>query len=575
VPYKKFKEAWGPTRHGHEFDRYKIRRNFVSGRHGQFSRPKRVPLHLVTWGMIKNGDKFSPFDVYELAGIDREREGFESLTQILDRTGADKKEITGKFLSFVEKRLAVNADLLSGLYNNIVLPSINDSFASVPALSDMRFAPKDPKAITHTVSIGYSRGLIDKDGMGGGPQSHQTFHVMSVIYPDLEEVRDRISVSALGENNLLQRSLPVISRVNTITGRRIVEEAQNAAGDRLNPSAPEFQLVVEKRLEFQIESITRQLEQQGWDPGRHGANRREVAAVIGAEVAEVTKYIELFSAFTTDNPNVGPIDFMKPEELSPELIFKQVDPYGTLFYDLFSPFVISEIKKNLHSAGISGTVDELRQNTYPLNYDMRTAEWWAVTTPHASLAEANAALLPFYQTMYNLWTEGRLAWEKLLKTNDDSAMRDFQSKYNLTDSVISVLESLHPTELQIEQLYSQIKSEPEVSGDTSRLDRELRILKRREARVDRDPKLLSEDNNEIPIFLRALNFGYTQLLKAADASGNPIYNKGYNIPAVPGFGVRYEQTEEGWIIYISPLLSQKGVAEQVWGSPMLRAKGKS
>ncbi len=51
--------------------------------------------------------------------------------------------------------------------------------------------------------------------------------------------------------------------------------------------------------------------------------------------------------------------------------------------------------------------------------------------------------------------------------------------------------------------------------------------------------------------------------------------QGYNIPGVPSVGISYVFKKDGTVVIrVSPLLSKKGVGEQVTGNPLSREEAK-
>lgn len=206
----------------------------------------------------------------------------------------------------------------------------------------------------------------------------------------------------------------------------------------------------------------------------------------------------------------------------------------------------------------------------PNRFDMRITEGWRITLSDADFARVNTGLNTFLHKMQALWTEGSRAWESWKIYRDEGALQEWQQRYHLTDTVVGIVKQIVPTDEQIAGWLNDSRLE---LTDRERKKLELRLQRRYE------PKLRERAARRIQHGMtlenRVADAGLFQVLGKRVTTEDALYmqdtervpyqfNRGLNIPGVPGWGIVYEKLGNGdgtWVIRIHPLLSEKANAE--------------
>ena len=227
----------------------------------------------------------------------------------------------------------------------------------------------------------------------------------------------------------------------------------------------------------------------------------------------------------------------KMEEIDPEIFFKQVDPYSSIFFAATKNWLEEEIRKSFEQMGIN-----LNEQIKPFVHrtkkgrigDIRYAEGFKITLPKEQFVEFNQGLVKFMETMYQLWKEFIETLESYWQTGNPSQFNNLIDHHHLPHQLINLLKNIYPTDKQVKKLgFDRSRHLPKPPSGKSRLSR----------------------------------FAKRELKETG---------RGYNLPGLPSVGITYEfvSNQQVLIIRISPLLSKKGVGEQVGGTPMKRNEAK-
>lgn len=581
VPYQQAEECWDRQLEKHaEYTRDKSA-HFVAGT--QDDHAKYIPTQLITWIMMKvktgdNPDDFimAPIDIYQIA--EAQHNGSREI-QIpsSDISEPGKKQTIllnedafAKIYESVEKHICLHSEYLRDMYNAHVRPKLNEQLTNI----GIELGEKEIVDIATTMALGYFRDKKALTGMGGGPQSNRFAHIHSTAYPDLDLLRELIVAKVFQqpqrESDLVEASqapnfdphliykIARLMSIPDITDEEILE--------RLGPE-----------VRNQIGSITHWLETQGgWFAGAHETNEDAVRCAIVEKAQEVSNTITRFEeAFNQGVPVLGKLTFEDPTTFSPGLAFKQIDPYATIFHELMDGCITEMLSDTFKPLGV--TTDQVQSfiyHTEPHRLDMRMAEGWSVEVSNADFSHLNEKLNAFLHNINTMWKDGYSAWKLWYTRKDESGLAALRDQFNLSDVAVATIKRIIPTDQQLQDW----KGDGSLSDtDKARLSKRLE-RRRSPAFRERARKIMEEDG----LAHRARAFGLFQVLEGTvflqGSDGTPeqtFFNKGFNIPGVPGFGIKYQELQGGgWKVTVHPLLSEKAMAEVEAGYAVVRTQAK-
>lgn len=605
VPYQNGKEYW--EKQIAKYQEYEIPEHqpLVAG--SEDGHAKYLPMQLITWVMLKvksntapKGYVMIPVDIYQIAQA--QQDGSHQIRiKGLDPTSPDEEKVytlpeekVKEMYKAIEKHTDLHTKYLQELYNDYVLIEISKYLEKEGIILEQ----KKIVDIANTMALGYFRDKKEETGMGGGPQSNGTTHVHTTAYPDLDELR-RLIVEKVRSEPVRVKDLVSIEECPGYSVELMHKVANWLVSE---PGMTDEELVTRLGSEPEIDNITDWLRNfKKWT----GDRRIDMDAVKKAIVHQARKVgdtmVSIGKLFNLGEPVLGKLTFEDPKTFSPELIFKQVDAYSTIFHEVMNDWVKDRLTsifegKELTGEGISSFV----HHTEPHRFNMRMAEGWTVEVKDNDFAWLNERLNVFLHDMDNLWVRVHDVWKEWYihrneqGNRDDSILKQLQDEpCHLSADALSVISRIMPTD---QQLNNWLKQEELSDIERNRLQRK---LKTRE-----NSKLIArarKDIKEGKLETRAANFGLYQVLgdweltdgnvfsrippektrDMRDVEGKKTeveelrFNTGFNIPGVPGFGITYERIPgSGWKLFICPLLSEKALAEIYAGVVLRREKGR-
>jgi len=250
-------------------------------------------------------------------------------------------------------------------------------------------------------------------------------------------------------------------------------------------------------------------------------------------------------------------------------MFKQIDPYAAVFFRIMGQNIMGQLQRRFGPLGASiGMFDHFSEKD---GFDMRTSEGWSVTCPSDSFEAYNLALNDFFDHMRHLWIDAEAAWKHWYLSQEENSLLALQTNYGLPNEAIVVMKQLLPTNKQLERWIAQ-----EEMDDVQRL----RLVEKFEVR--KDPLFLQRIARRLTnggeLEEKTYLFGLLQLLdgsytKEEDEPKSTPFNKGYNIPGLPSFGITYIKTQGCYTIRICPIMGLRAMAEENIGTTVNRLPG--
>jgi hypothetical protein len=358
------------------------------------------------------------------------------------------------------------------------------------------------------------------------------------IYPDLEQFFiNLINDPSQNENvsSLVKSALGVdaISVDHTMGIGHYAKRDEDGLG-RGPQSDPNFH--AHSVIYFQPEKIITLLSQLGYQ--------------IGCE-----KFNDAIASLNQMGILKGGIEFGKYDD---EIHFKQIDPYSTLVFQKVNKLVRGVLERLIQEQGV------LEFSIHDFSHHdineliTRIAEGWRIEIDEKDFAKVFDALLIFLGKIYDFWGEAITALEIYWTQENESQLKnvvdallnnlnpvglDNSDRLALIDNLINFIKRIKPTDKQKEKLNLTQQERPGVNEGPPN---EKKGSAKKRKRVKQ---------------LRLSNFAQKELQQPT----------GYNIPGIPGFGLTIEYIDQRkLIVTFCPLLSQKGVGEQVTGAPLKR-----
>lgn len=547
---------------------------------------KYIPTQLVTWIMLKvaTGDRpedfiMAPIDLYQIAQAQQAGSRTIELPGMVPGKPDELTTLTlaeGVFdtiFESVEKHIRMNTQYLRRLYNEYVLPEMN----RLLQVDNITLDKKEDTDIASTMALGYYRNKKKQTGLGGGPQSAQTAHIHTTAYPNLDELRKKIAEKILPKpDDRREHDLSETEKMRSKEREELVFIMAQAI--KKNPQITVDQLITEINAVSSIQNVTDWLRKYGGWMGNPILDNEAVKLALYQRAVVAARTVSIVEKAFNHGvaPILGKLQFQDPRTFSPELIFKQVDPYSTIFKRIMDTWVRDRLSSACVAAGIDGAVvDSFEHHVERHRLDMRVSEGWTIEVHNRTLGQAQKALNAFLNDASNLWAKVHDAWKSWCVYRSDTKLKLLtEQPLGLPQDVIDVVKQLQPTDQQLKEWIAKNNTNEEV---LARLSQE---QKRRESprRVNIARRRITEGS----LTSRALAFGYYQVFGNVYTVENPDgtseevkFNKGYNIPGVPGFGITYEMMgEKHWKIRICPLLSEKAMAETYAGAPIEREKAR-
>jgi len=536
---------------------------------------KYVPAQLITWIMLKlkigPGPKdyvMAPVDVYELAQAAQEGEISIKFNNEERLVNLDSQMLTQIYAS-VGEHLRLHKEYLTSLYNQHILPEMNKRLLGI----GIELGERDIQSLVNTMALGYSRDEKKEMGIGGGPQSNPTAHIHTTMYPDLDELRQLVIEKFIPD---LRREMDAkdISKSRMFSAKAIY---RTAIALEANPEITDDELIAELSKYTDIKLIHQWLRQErGWT-GHDDIDADAIKQALLQKSKEIHLTMKkLKGVFASREPVLGGLSFEDSETVPPHVIFKQVDPYSTIFHEHMDSWVQEELQKAFNEMGVSqDKITSFKWETQEYRFDMRVTEGWEIAVPDADFARVNLSLNQFLGKVNSLWQEGRDAWATWQTRRDVTQLQEFQAKYGLSQETINLIKRIKPTDQQLQDWFIS-KPIGSTDEDMTRLMNKVcqRLNPKNRARA---MKLITEHPD---LAMRATASGLFEILENGDVNGNVYshdgytFNHGLNIPGVPSFGIVYTQDNGGWKIRIHPLMSEKGLAEFIAGCQFIREKGK-
>lgn len=521
--------------------------------------PKTIsPTNFVHWLILEEQNSsgiptYTPIDLFDLAGAFDEYEGTDScrakemLIQPQERNltplKLDVEKKTTIYQSVLD-RLRLSNSVLLDLYNNTILPQLNELLQIDPILNKrgihLQLSEKSYNDAAGYFAAGFWRGNNERrlsqknlDGLGGGPQSLLTAHFHSNIHFDLEHV-----LTVLARNQCNDTLRHVISI--------------------LFGSESEF------LKHGQLEII---------DDLHQARNGQETDR--GEAVKEFYKNVDI------------------------ESLVKQTDIYGTEFYHIFEKWMLERLNSCEHPIT---NIDSFKHHTQD-SIIMRHAEGWELTIQenmpdfmihfegilkelnHVWIETQDALFRSLYDEKGSGFYQPTSTGEKRVK--NDKHFRQIQQKYNLPDAYVVAAMRLKPTRKQLIMWQNLIgEQNTTITQDIALMEKRAQQLATRYHTISQ--KIIDGHGSSTDLTkLIALRYqlerhnGYMNLEgnwypENVDTARNKlIYLGKYNIPNLPSFGVSIITSDTDSVrVLIGPLLSEKGLGEQILGELIVRQQAK-
>lgn len=537
-----------------------------------------VPAQLITWIMLKlkTGPKpqdyvMAPVDVYELAQAAQDGEISVKFNNEEKRVRIDNTMLTQIYAS-VGEHLRVHQEYLTSVYNQHIRPEMNRRLEQLK----IQFEEREMGSLVHTMALGYSRDEKKEMGIGGGTQSNPTAHIHTTMYPDLDELR-RLVISKFIPEPERVADAEAVESSGRFDAKAIYRTAVKLSANR---QISDDELIEELRRYTDIDLIHKWLrEQRGWI-GEVGADTDAIKRALLLLAKSVDTVMEgMKEVFQNGEPVLGGLSFEDPEDskkVPPHIIFKQVDPYSTIFYERMDSWVQEELHEAFGDLGVPrDNISSFVWKTKEHRFDMRVTEGWEITVPDGDFAQVNLRLNTFLGKMNAMWQKGREAWTSWQTRRDETPLQELQSNYDLGPEVVRLIKRIIPTDQQLRHWLTSMP--PGASDeDMQRLEGQLRKRTRPEFRA-RAMRVIEKHPD---VSMRVLASGVFEVLENGPIEGtvfkdpNYEFNHGLNIPGVPSFGIAYTRENGGWKIRVHPLLGEKGLAEFIAGCWFVREKGK-
>jgi hypothetical protein len=227
-------------------------------------------------------------------------------------------------------------------------------------------------------------------------------------------------------------------------------------------------------------------------------------------------------------------DVYSDKEKWGEILMKQVDPYSTIVFQKAKKWLLTKIKKIMEENKINFSQADvfIHHTTQDRIADERWAEGVKISLPQDKLPDFLNAFNYFLMDLYQIWF--------LVKQMVDIKKNNPNNYLN------------YPEYTEME---NQLRNMGIPDGLISLIHRLVPV----------QPKE--------PLTEKHLNFSpkkpYAEFA-IKEITAEPSSYKGYNIPGVPALGLTFEFMKGVVVIRISPLLSLKGLAEQITGIPVIR-----
>jgi len=563
-PHDIFAPQWQKTLESHPEFTGNQSKSFIEGTDDGHA--KNVPAQLITWVMLKKinsqdprGYELTPVDAFDFAAA---REGHEDAnSKILKTTNLSIDDATFKDLyRSVKKHMDMHTDFFNNLFDSYANEKINERLGEI----GIQTGEKAVWDINNATVVGHYRGHIEDDGLGGGPQSHPTFHTHTVVYPDLNEIRKRI-VRKVMTPETKKSDFLTISNTPVFNPEILYKIASIL---KLKPDISHEQIA--EMINTDIDTITDILKNKyGWS-GERIKDEEAVREALIAKADEINATLHDFKSLfkKPEPPILGDIDFFDPNNCKPETVFKQIDPYASVFFQIMGNNISEQLQQRFAPLGGSiSTFDHLSEKD---GFDMRTSEGWNITFQNEDFESINLELNDFFNHMRHLWIDSGNAWKNWYISKDEEDLLVVQNSYGLPDEAVAAIKQLHPTNKQLERWIMQDEMDEKQRDDL------IRELKKR-----RDPILLQKIaarlQNGGPLIDRTYLFGLTQgfdgkYLDESELREIP-FNQGYNIPGLPSFGVTFEKKDGGCAVLVSPIMGLRAMAEERTGATLIRMPG--
>ncbi len=431
----------------------------------------RIPLHLITW-LIYKDEQNQPqlIDAYDLTSLTQRYDRKNASSVLTSFSPEEQTQFLAQFSETLFDILTKNNQLLLSLYEKVT-DQITQFFSSDFNWADVSLDEETKNQVREAVAQvltepGYPDHAMcvgyyehKETKMGRGPQSVPLWHLHSVIYAHPAKIEERV-----------RQILPNLANDQL---RKVLTAIFNNLNRAITPGQIELS-IIRKKI---------------YDQANQLAN------------ISTNQSIKNYT----------------------EQVFKQEDPYASLFFEAGLP-----IWQKLVAQSFGWPIEAFTHQQSKLLTLFRSAEGFSLTLPYENF-------LVFWQGFNQLLTKLYQLWQNILAHP--------HADQNTIKSLIANSLALTESDLNAE----------EVRKALDRLSHLIRILQN-------PPRWLAEKSSSS---LR------TDFIHQYGPS------TGYNIPGVPGLGLTFELKDNQIEVTFGPLLSKKGVAEQASGAALIRSQGKT
>lgn len=295
--------------------------------------------------------------------------------------------------------------------------------------------------------------------------------------------------------------------------------------------------------------------------GIHGAeNGAYIYATAGHHAKALTNNKDGYSRGTQSNSTIhSAVTFFPPKEdllekrdrfkIDPATLLKQIDPLSAKFFDFTKESLASVLERNIAKKKYPAQVtiiseDESHQEPFSFG--------WKVTfTEPSELKTGWELVLQFINQMEEVWEEAK-KYKKNQKAKTNYRKIFKKPRENVPEIIVDFIGAEGAKALEKVIGVKSVRT----LEDYERLKRGIKAV---EKRLDRSE--LTEENR------KALEV-YVTLLRDLLEDGSK-----FSVPGVPSFNLLFDvNTESGKLqsLYITPALSEKGVAERITGGVLER-----
>lgn len=253
-------------------------------------------------------------------------------------------------------------------------------------------------------------------------------------------------------------------------------------------------------------------------------------------------------------------------------IMKMIDPYASLIYDALMEGSWLTQKADQYFRGINGEVENFVHDVGDSSREFRSVEGMQVRLPYGE----DVKPMMYSQAVKFIGTEIAPLWadvrryveDKIILSEEErwARLESIKEAYGLPENTLSMIDRLRPTEKQLNILLERDNLSQEQEALLKEASIKYEWSKRKIlAQFNKSYiKIIDGEGNKEDLINVIVALQKLQLY-------DTHFNKGHNIPGVPGFFITHNKLDDGgYNLMIGFLESQKGGMEAWTGSMVVR-----